>query len=55
MIAVYYHNLIMWKKKKIKHFDMWLVSIMYDLKVYLVKNCGDFDQTTSKKASEWDI
>ena len=34
---------------------MWLVSIMYDLKVYLVKNCGDFDQTTSKKASEWDI
>ena len=29
------------KKKKIKHFGMWLVSIMYDLKVHLVKNCGD--------------
>ena len=29
------------EKKKIKHFDMWPMSIMYDLKVHLVKNCGD--------------
>ena len=40
--CMYYHNLIIWKKKKnFKHFDMWPMSIMYDLKVYLVKNCGD--------------
>ena len=31
------------------------MSIMYDLKVYLVKNCGDFDQTTSKKAGKRDF
>ena len=40
MIAVYYHNLIMWREK-IKYFDMGPMSIMYDLKVQLVKNCGD--------------
>ena len=40
MIAVYYRNLIRWGEK-IKHFDMWPMSIMYDLKVHLVKNCGD--------------
>ena len=29
------------EKKKIEHFYMWPMPIMYDLKMHLVKNCGD--------------